>query len=38
MADQVEVKRAGCFFCHVRCGVLVTKVNGRITDVYKRQG
>ncbi len=33
MADQVEVKRAGCFFCHVRCGVLVTKVNGRITKI-----
>ncbi len=29
--DKVEVLRAGCFFCHVRCGVLVTKVNGRIT-------
>ena len=31
--DKVEVLRAGCFFCHVRCGVLVTKVNGRITDI-----
>ncbi|MEF9841236.1 MAG: molybdopterin-dependent oxidoreductase [Raoultibacter sp.] len=33
MADKVEVLRAGCFFCHVRCGVLVTKVNGRITKI-----
>ena len=31
--DKVEVLRAGCFFCHVRCGVLVTKVNGRITNI-----
>lgn len=31
--DKVELLRAGCFFCHVRCGVLVTKVNGRITDI-----
>lgn len=33
MADKVEVLRAGCFFCHVRCGVLVTKVNGVIADI-----
>lgn len=33
MTDTVETLRAGCFFCHVRCGVLVTKVNGRITNI-----
>ncbi|MBR3689777.1 MAG: molybdopterin-dependent oxidoreductase, partial [Eggerthellaceae bacterium] len=35
MAEEtkVEVLRAGCFFCHVRCGVLVTKENGRIVDI-----
>ena len=31
--DNIEVLRAGCFFCHVRCGVLVTKKNGRIVDI-----
>ncbi len=31
--DKIEVLRAGCYFCHVRCGVLVTKKNGRIIDI-----
>ena len=33
MSENVEVLRAGCYFCHVRCGVLVTKKDGRIIDI-----
>lgn len=28
-----EVKRASCFLCHLNCGVLATKENGRIVKI-----
>ena len=28
-----EVKRASCFLCHLNCGVLCTKENGRIVKI-----
>ena len=33
MPGKTEVLRAGCFFCHCRCGVLVHKVDGRIVKI-----
>ena len=29
----VEVKRANCFLCHLNCGVICTKENGRIVKI-----
>ena len=31
--DEKQVVRASCFLCHLNCGVLVTKENGRIVDI-----
>lgn len=28
-----EVKRASCFLCHLNCGVLCTKENGRVVKI-----